>query len=199
MTDLEIEENYGNNLIIAGVDEAGRGALAGPVVAAAVIIDQQNLITGIKDSKKISTKIRKKLYHEIISNYSYSIGIVSPQRIDHINILEATKEACEMAISLSNQQIDIVLVDGNMQFNDSRFRSIVKGDSKSMSIAAASIIAKVTRDQIMHRLSLSFPIYKWDQNFGYGTNDHIRAIVREGRNMYHRKTFRIKKIDNIIN
>tara|TARA_B110000503_G_C7169555_1_gene423647 strand:- start:4458 stop:5045 length:588 start_codon:yes stop_codon:yes gene_type:complete len=194
MADLEIEKTYGN-VIIAGVDEAGRGPLAGPVVAAAVIIDQQNIITGIRDSKKISKKNREELYNIITANYCWSVGIISSEEVDQINILEATKKACKLAVSSMQVRAEIVIVDGNMKFDDMRFYSIIKGDDKSMSIAAASIVAKVTRDRIMEELSSDFPIYKWHKNSGYGTKDHIDAIVQNGRTIHHRKTFKVKGVD----
>jgi ribonuclease HII len=194
MADLEIEKSYGN-VIIAGVDEAGRGPLAGPVVAAAVIVDQQNIIAGIRDSKKISKKKREELYDKITANYRWSVGIISSEEIDEINILEATKKACELAVSSMNVGSEIVLVDGNMKFNDTRFYSIIKGDDKSTSIAAASIVAKVTRDRIMEALSSDFPTYKWYKNSGYGTKDHIDAILQNGRTIHHRKSFKVKGVD----
>jgi ribonuclease HII len=191
---LDIENGYIGR-IIAGVDEAGRGPLAGPVVAAAVIIDQDNIIEGIRDSKKIAKKKREMLYEQITANYKWSVGIVSPAEIDQINILQATIKACKMAVSSIKTRPEIVLVDGNMKFDDERFYSIVKGDDKSISIAAASIIAKVTRDRIMEELSLSFPAYGWGKNSGYGTKDHMDAIIKEGRTMHHRRSFKVKGVD----
>ena len=139
--DLSIESNYPG--VVAGVDEAGRGPLAGPVVAAAVIIDQKNLIEGIKDSKKLSKNKREELYVKITQNYAWSIGLVGPKEIDEINILEATKKACVLAVEGLIKEPSVVIVDGNMKFSDKRFVSYIKGDDKSISIAAASIIAKV--------------------------------------------------------
>lgn len=194
MADLEIEKQYGD-VIIAGVDEAGRGPLAGPVVAAAVIVDQQNIITGIRDSKKIPKKKREELYDKITTNYLWSIGIVSPAEIDEMNILEATKKACRMAVYSMDTRAEQVLVDGNMKFDDKCFHSIIKGDDKSMSIAAASIVAKVTRDRIMEELSQEFSVYQWHKNSGYGTKDHINAILQNGRTMHHRRSFKVKGVD----
>ena len=194
MADLEIEKQYGD-IIIAGVDEAGRGLLAGPVVAAAVIVDQQNIIAGIQDSKKIPKKKREELYGKITANYLWSVGIVSPAEIDEINILQATKKACKMAVSSMETRAELVLVDGNMKFDDERFYSIIKGDDKSMSIAAASIVAKVTRDRIMEELSQEFSAYKWHKNSGYGTKDHINAIIRNGRTTHHRRSSKVKGVD----
>lgn len=194
MADFEIEKTYGD-VVIAGVDEAGRGPLAGPVVAAAVIVDQTKMIAGIRDSKKLSKKKREDLYDKITSSYIWSVGIIDPGEIDQINILQATIKACKMAVSSMNTRPEIVLVDGNMKFEDERFYSIVKGDDKSISIAAASIVAKVTRDRIMDGLSASFPSYGWSKNSGYGTKDHIDAIIMKGRSIHHRTSFKVKGVD----
>jgi ribonuclease HII len=191
MPDLSIESNYTG--LIAGVDEAGRGPLAGPVVAAAVILDQNNLIPGIKDSKKLSKQRREELYTKITENYLWSVGIVSPQEIDEINILEATKKACVLAVGSLSIQPEIVIVDGNMKFTDPRFVSYVKGDDKSISIGAASIVAKVTRDRIMDLLHTDFPHYHWAKNSGYGTRDHIFAMEQHGKTIHHRMSFKLKK------
>lgn len=194
MTDLEIERSYKGKLI-AGVDEAGRGPLAGPVVAAAVIVDQNNIIEGIRDSKKISKKKREILYEQITNAYKYSVGVASAAEIDQINILQATIKACKMAVSDLSIAPEIVLVDGNMKFDDARFYSIVKGDDKSLSIAAASIVAKVTRDRIMDELSAEFPDYAWAKNSGYGTKDHLEAIKKIGRTKHHRASFKVRGVD----
>ena len=191
MVDLTIEDQYGE-LIIAGVDEAGRGPWSGPVVAAAVIIDRKNIIAGINDSKKIAKKKREALFQQITTNYLWSVGIVEADEIDRINILEATKKACQIAVNSISTRADIVIVDGNMKFDDQRYNSIIKGDAKSLSIAAASIIAKVTRDRIMDKLSAEHPEYKWEKNSGYGTKDHLAAIIKYGLTKHHRKSFKIK-------
>ena len=188
--DLSIESNYQG--VVAGVDEAGRGPLAGPVVAAAVIIDQNNLIEGIKDSKKLSKNKREELYVKITQNYTWSIGVVGPKEIDEINILEATKKACVLAVEGLIKQPSVVIVDGNMKFSDKRFVSYVKGDDKSISIAAASIIAKVTRDRMMALLHQDFPYYFWAKNSGYGTKEHISAIEKYGSSIHHRLSFKLK-------
>ena len=193
MTDLEIEQRFFGK-IIAGVDEAGRGPLAGPVVAAAVIVDQNNIIKGIRDSKKLSKKKREDIYHSITSHYIWSVGIVGSDEIDEINILQATIKACRLAVGALKVKADIVLVDGNMKFGDQRFLSIIKGDDKSISIAAASIIAKVTRDRLMNDLSNEFPEYKWHQNAGYGTKEHKEAIIKHGQSVHHRKSFKVKDL-----
>ncbi len=188
---LDIENSYINK-VVAGIDEAGRGPLAGPVVAAAVIIDQSNIVPEIDDSKKLSQVKRELLYQHIIENYQYSLGVVYPPEIDEINILQATIKACKIAEKNLHLKSDIVLVDGNMKFLDPRFISIVKGDTKSISIAAASIIAKVTRDRIMEQLHHSYPMYNWRSNKGYGTKEHIDAIMRYGRTVHHRESFQFK-------
>ncbi|MCC8406288.1 MAG: ribonuclease HII [Rickettsia endosymbiont of Sceptobius lativentris] len=186
---LQYEKKY-HNYIVAGIDEAGRGPLAGPVVASAVIIDNTNIIPGIKDSKKLSKKKRELLYEQITSNYAWSTAIISHTEIDEINILEATKKACSIAAASLTTKPEIVLVDGNMRFNDERFVSIVNGDNLSLSIAAASIIAKVTRDRLMLDLSTEFPQYLWHKNSGYGTKEHIEAINTHGLSPYHRRSFK---------
>ena len=188
--DLSIESNYQG--VVAGVDEAGRGPLAGPVVAAAVIIDQNNLIKGIKDSKKLSKNKREELYVKITQNYVWSIGVVEPKEIDEINILEATKKACVLAVEGLIKEPSVVIVDGNMKFSDQRFVSYIKGDDRSISIAAASIIAKVTRDRIMGLLHQEFPYYFWAKNSGYGTKEHISAIEKYGSSIHHRLSFKLK-------
>jgi ribonuclease HII len=180
--------------VIAGIDEAGRGPLAGPVVAAAVIIDPNNLIPGINDSKLISEKKRLELYKFITANYPYSIGIATNEEIDEINILQATKLACTRAFDALPMKADTVIIDGNMKFEQKNFISIIKGDQKSLSIAAASIIAKVTRDKIMLDLHESFPQYSWDKNKGYPTKDHTVAIRNFGSSIHHRKTFKVPEL-----
>ncbi len=186
---LHFEKKY-HNYIIAGIDEAGRGPLAGPVVASAVIIDNTNIIPGIKDSKKLSKKKRELLYEQITSNYAWSTAIISHTEIDEINILEATKKACSIAAANLSLKLEIVLVDGNMPFKDKRFVSIINGDNLSLSIAAASIVAKVTRDRLMLDLSTEFPQYLWHKNSGYGTREHIEAINIHGLSPYHRRSFK---------
>ena len=191
MPDLHLEQNFAGK-IVAGIDEAGRGPLVGPVFAAAVIIDPNHIITGINDSKKLSERKREALFEEIIKYYQYGIGSASTSEIDEINILEATKLACMRAASNLPTRPDIILVDGNMKFNDPSYISIIKGDTLSLSIAAASIIAKVTRDRLMQDLSEQFPGYNWQQNKGYGTQAHVEAIAKLGLTEHHRRSFRIK-------
>lgn len=189
LPDLSIEQQFSG--AVAGVDEAGRGALAGPVVAAAVIIDPHNLAAGVNDSKKLSKLRREKLYSEITANHCWAVGIISPEIIDQVNILEATKLACIQAANKLAISPDKIVVDGNMKFADHRFISLIKGDSISYSVAAASIIAKVTRDRIMASLATEHPNYKWDRNSGYGTKEHIESIWRFGYSIYHRRSFKV--------
>lgn len=188
---LNIEKTYINK-VIAGIDEAGRGPLAGPVVAAAVIIDQQNILPNINDSKKLSQIQREFLYQQIIENYKYSVAIINPEEIDKINILQATIKACILAATTLDITPDVILIDGNMKFTDRRFVSIVKGDEKSLSIAAASIVAKVTRDKIMEELHYVYPMYNWLSNKGYGTKEHINSIIKYGKTIHHRESFKVK-------
>jgi ribonuclease HII len=189
---FKLEQNYLSP--VAGVDEAGRGPLVGPVVAAAVIIDQTRIIDGIKDSKKLTSKKRELLYEQITKNYHWSVGIVDQDEIDLINILEATKKACLIAVANLKVIASTILVDGNMKFTDPRFISIVNGDNLVISISAASIVAKVTRDSLMSEYAKKFPQYMWHKNFGYGTQEHLTAISKHGFSPYHRKSFKIKNL-----
>ncbi|GBD90370.1 ribonuclease HII [bacterium BMS3Abin04] len=176
---------------IAGVDEAGRGPLAGPVVAAAVIFDDETVIDGINDSKKLTEKKREELFELIVNqSLSYGIGIIDQKEIDEINILQAALKAMKAAVNNLNIKPQLILIDGNKTFNsDIPCKAIVKGDGKSFSIAAASIIAKVTRDRLMINAAKNFPNYLWEKNKGYGTKQHIEAIKKYGLTPLHRKTF----------
>ncbi len=189
MADFSIEKQYSEKTIM-GIDEAGRGPLAGPVVVAGVIAEFDDPICGITDSKKISAKRRGELFELITKKYQYSVAVISPQIIDEINILQATIKGCEEVVKKSDIRPDIALVDGNMKFDDKRFVSIIKGDLKSYSIAAASIVAKVTRDRIMQKLALKHPEYHWENNSGYGTAQHLSAIAKHGKTIYHRQSFK---------
>ncbi len=183
--------------IICGVDEAGRGPLAGPVVAAAVIFDNKTVIKQVNDSKKITEKNREKLYEVIIKqSVTYGVGIVDEKLIDKINILQAALLAMKKAVNNLSITPDLILIDGNKTFeSETKTISIVKGDSLSFSIAAASIIAKVTRDRIMMAAAEKFPEYLWHKNKGYGTREHIAAIKKHGPTSLHRITF----LNNILN
>lgn len=184
-------ENSLNYKIIAGVDEAGRGPLCGPVVAAAVIIDRNkiNNIPSINDSKKMSKKAREVAYDWITKNTIWATASASPNEIDEINILQASLLAMKRAIENLSQKPDFVLIDGNKMPKDVLGQAVVKGDAKSISIAAASILAKVTRDKIMTELATEFPKYGWDKNSGYPTKAHLAAIKKFGINDHYRKTF----------
>jgi ribonuclease HII len=191
-------ENQHWGKIICGIDEAGRGPLAGPVVAACVILNQNNLIAGINDSKKLSKAKRQKLFAEICKNHQFAIGIVEAKIIDEINILQATKLAMLKAFENLQKKYqifpEIILVDGNFSpfaksGKISEILPIIKGDSKSLSIAAASIIAKETRDEIMLNLHQEFPVYNFNKHAGYPTKSHIQAIKDFGICAQHRQTF----------
>jgi len=176
---------------IAGVDEAGRGPLAGPVVAAAVILPENACIYGLNDSKKLTSKQRESLYDEIIEKaVAFSVGIIDEKQIDSINILNATKAAMENAVSSLKPQPDILFIDA-VKLENIRIKQvpIVKGDSRSVSIAAASIIAKVTRDRLIDELDQVYPQYGFKKHKGYGTKEHIEAIKKYGICPIHRISF----------
>jgi ribonuclease HII len=181
--------------IIAGTDEAGRGPLAGPVVAAAVILPKDFYDERIDDSKKLSAALRQELFGVIRKNaLSYAYTIISQNKIDEINILKASLLAMKRSVEKLKLQPDLILVDGNKSFSyDAEVIPIVKGDSKSLSIASASIIAKVVRDRIMIKLAKEFPQYGWERNKGYPTKEHIEAVLKCGACRIHRVTF-LKKI-----
>lgn len=177
---------------VAGIDEAGRGPLAGPVVVACVILPQDSMIEGINDSKKISESKREKLY-EIITKeaISYGVGIIYQEEIDEINILQATKKGLHEAIKSMEIKPNVILVDAltGIDTMGIPYKSIIKGDAKSYSIGAASIIAKVTRDRIMREWDKIYPEYGFASHKGYGTAKHIAAIKKYGLTPIHRKTF----------
>ena len=184
--------------VIAGVDEVGRGCIAGPVTAAAVILDPQNIPTGLNDSKKLSLKNRAKLFHAIQNTCIFCVAHSSVKEIDQINILQASLLSMKRAIEGLRTKPDFVLIDGNKSPEnlESRAETIIKGDSKSFSIAAASIVAKITRDRIMSRLDKEFPGYDWSQNVVYPTKFHKSAILNIGITPYHRRSF--KPVHNIL-
>ena len=169
---------------IGGVDEVGRGPLIGPVVAACVVLPLDFKLDGLTDSKKISEKKREEYYEYIINNcLAYAVGECSPKEIDELNILEATKVAMKKAIDKVNKQIklDYVLIDGNMKFDfEYPYKSIVKGDFYSISISAASVIAKVYRDRILIDLDKKYPMYGYKSHKGYPTKKHLEAIKKYG-------------------
>lgn len=181
--------------IVCGIDEAGRGPLAGPVYAAAVILPKGHIVEGVNDSKKISEKKRDFLFDKIIDEcVCYSIGTATELEIDEINILQATFLAMQRAVAGLDIKPDIALVDGNKQPGlDIAEQTIVKGDSKSANIAAASIIAKVSRDRYMLEMAEKYPEYQFEKHKGYGTKLHYEMIEKYGISPIHRKTF-LKKL-----
>ena len=183
---------------IAGVDEVGRGPLAGPVTAAAVILDPLNIPENLNDSKVLSSKKREKLFDELKSSSIFAIAHVSPKEIDKLNILQASLLAMVNAVSNLKVKPNHILIDGNKVPDRliGRATAIVKGDRKVLSIAAASIIAKVTRDKLMHELDSKFPVYGWAKNAGYPTKCHMNAIVKYGVTPHHRRSF--KPVHNIL-
>lgn len=191
---FELEDLYVHPYVF-GVDEAGRGPLAGPVVAACVYIPQQNrnhpVWKDVNDSKILTETRREILFSVIQSQCISGIGSASVEDIDSINILQASFLAMRRALESCEPAPDMVLIDGNRAPKDWPWasRPIIKGDSKSVSIAAASILAKVTRDRIMKDLAQEFPAYDWDKNAGYGTPAHLEAIYRSGISPHHRKSF----------
>ena len=180
---------------IAGVDEAGRGPLAGPVVAAAVILPKGMCIDGVNDSKKLSAKQREALFHEIYEHaLSVGVGIVSHEVIDRINIYQASILAMRKAVEKLAIAPSIVLADGNSFKHESwQFQNIIDGDAKSITIAAASVIAKVTRDNLMREYHEQFPLYGFDRHKGYGTKFHVEALRRYGMCPIHRRSFHIHR------
>jgi ribonuclease HII len=190
----ELSKFLVENRIEAGCDEAGRGCLAGPVVAAAVILDPTKEIKGLNDSKQISDKKRRELCDQIKSNaLNFSVAFVDESKIDELNILNASIFAMHQAIAGLSIQPEWLLIDGN------RFHSylniphscIIKGDGKFQSIAAASILAKTFRDDFMLKLDEEFPAYNWKKNMGYPTQEHREAIYKFGATKHHRMTFKL--------
>ncbi len=189
---LDYEKKY-KNKIVAGIDEAGRGPLAGPVVCASVIMPLDNIIEGIDDSKKLSSKKRDLLFDEIVKTaISYSIVEVDEKTIDQINILNATKLGMEECLKKLKIRPDVVLIDAVKISTDIAQENIIHGDALSYNIAAASILAKVYRDRLMERVDRIYPQYCFAKHKGYGTKLHIELLKKYGPCPLHRKTF-IKK------
>ena len=177
---------------ICGIDEAGRGPLAGPVVVASVIMPADSMIEGVNDSKKVSEKKREKLYDQILEEaISYGVGIIGQDEIDEINILNATKKGLTMSLQELTVKPDLIIVDALTHIDTMGipYESIIKGDAKCYSIAAASIIAKVTRDRIMREWDKVYPQYGFEKHKGYGTAAHIAAIREYGLCPIHRRSF----------
>ncbi len=191
-----LKSSYSNHFIEAGCDEAGRGCLAGPVVAAAVILplDYKNEL--LNDSKKLNEKSRNRLKLEIQNNaIAWAIGIVTHQEIDKINILNASILAMHRALDQLSQTPQLIIVDGNRfkPYHNIPYYCIVKGDGKYLAIAAASILAKTYRDDLMITLSKEYPQYGWERNKSYATRDHILALEEFGQSPLHRKSFHLKR------
>ncbi len=209
-----LEKELGGFVI--GIDEVGRGALAGPVIVSAVLCPYQacfanskseeeyclNLFSGVNDSKKLSSVKRESIFNVLSQYVSYSIGIATAYEVDKHNVLQATFIAMKRAIinleyliekdNILNKGINYtIIVDGNIvpEIGDYKVLPVVKGDSKSMTIATASILAKVIRDRMMIKLHNDFPIYNWHKNKGYGTKEHIKALLEEGKSIEHRESF----------
>ena len=198
---LSYERNYYEEgaKLIAGVDEAGRGPLAGPLVIAAVVMPQEFFISGLNDSKQISASKRDKLYDEILQKaLSVSVNIVSISNIDELNIYRATQQGMAEVLLHLDKKPDVALIDAMpVEAGDIKTVSLVHGDALSASIAAASIIAKVTRDRIMEKLDTLYPAYKFANNKGYGSKDHMQAIDQDGVTEWHRRSYEPVKSLNL--
>ena len=180
------------NLIEAGCDEAGRGCLAGPVVAAAVILPRNYKNNDLNDSKKLTFKKRQLLRNEIINSaISWNTAFIDNNEIDNINILRASIKAMHLAIGGLSKVPQHLLIDGNIffRYRDIDHTTVIKGDSLFLSIAAASVLAKTFRDEFMEKIHMEYPLYGWDKNKGYGTAFHRDAIMKYGITPYHRKSF----------
>lgn len=189
---MNLKPFFTENLIEAGCDEAGRGCIAGPVVAAAVILPRGMDFPEFDDSKKLSEKQREKLRIKVLENAeAYGVGIVSAEEIDEINILNASFLAMHRAIDQLKIRPELLLIDGNRfnKYKDIKHQCIVGGDAKYQAIAAASILAKTTRDHIMEEIDNQYPNYNWKKNKGYPTIEHKNAVADFGMSPYHRKTF----------
>lgn len=188
--ELDLNHAAGNRIVI-GIDEAGRGPLAGPVAAAAVALNLNDPIPGLDDSKKLTPKKRDEIYHEIISRaMAWSVEMVDEKSIDKLNILKASLTAMRIAAMKLNVKNPVYLVDGNRMVDELRPQiNIIGGDSLSASIAAASVIAKVTRDRFMIEISGNYPEYGFERHFGYATREHLAALDKYGPCPLHRKSF----------
>lgn len=181
-----------NIKLVAGIDEAGRGPLAGPVVVACVIMPEDSYIIGVNDSKKLSEKKREKIFEEIKKQaIAYAVGIIDNEEIDEINILNATKKGLTLAIAQMGKKPEYILTDAleNIDTLNIPYMSVIKGDMKSYQIACASIIAKVTRDRMMLEYAKKYPGYDFEKHKGYGTKKHYEALKEKGLSPIHRKSF----------
>ncbi len=189
-----LKNNYSGNILEAGTDEAGRGCLSGPVVAAAVILPENFEHPFLNDSKQLSEKQRKELKPFIEENaLAFGVCFVDEKEVDKINVLQASIIGMQRSIAQLNPQPEFIIVDGNKfkPYNEIPHETIVKGDAKYLSIAAASVLAKTYRDEFMEKIHQEFPMYNWKQNKGYPTKQHRNAIREFGITPYHRKTFRL--------
>lgn len=194
-------QHFLSDKIICGVDEAGRGCLAGPVVAAAVILPKDFTHDFLNDSKQLTETQRNELRPIIEKNaISFGVGIIDNQKIDEVNILQATYLAMHEAIDKISKKIGLLIVDGNRfkSYKRIEHKTIIKGDGKYIEIAAASILAKTYRDEIMENMSTEFPIYHWQKNKGYPTIQHRNAIKENGSCIYHRNTFQLLKPEPLL-
>lgn len=197
-----MELSFQNKLLEAGCDEAGRGCLSGPVVAAAVIFPHDFKSNTINDSKQLSKKKRDELRSEIENNaIAWSVAFVYPKRIDEINILNASIEAMHIAISKLSIKPEFLAIDGNKfkPYLNIPHECCIKGDAKFINIAAASILAKTYRDEYMEKIHDEFPVYEWNKNKGYPTKFHREAIIENGITEYHRKSFKLFPIQIKMN
>ena len=186
--------NYSGKILEAGTDEAGRGCLSGPVVAAAVILDEDFSHPLLNDSKQLSEKERQELRPFIEKNaLAYAVSFIHNEEVDKLNVLQASITGMHRSIAALKTQPEFIIVDGNKfkPLGDIPYETIVKGDAKYMSIAAASVLAKTYRDEFMEKIHKEFPEYNWQKNKGYPTKEHRNAIRQFGATKYHRKTFKL--------
>lgn len=194
---LRLHYSFDTQIIECGCDEAGRGCLAGPVVAAAVILPADYQNDRINDSKQITKKVREELRKEIERDaVAYAVSFVSEKEIDEMNILAASLTGMNRAVQQLSVKPQLLLIDGNHFRNqtDIPYRCVVKGDATFMNIAAASILAKTYRDELMMKLDAEYPMYGWKKNVGYPTKDHQDAVIKYGLSPYHRKSFHLKRL-----
>ncbi len=189
-------QHFPTNEVVCGVDEAGRGCIAGPVVAAAVVLPKNFTHNFLNDSKQLSEQQRNQLRPIIEQNaLAFGVGIIDNNKIDEVNILQATYLAMHQAIDQINIKLDLLIIDGNRfkPYKNIAHQTIIKGDGKYIEIAAASVLAKTYRDEIMEKISQEFPIYHWQKNKGYPTIEHRKAVKEFGSCEYHRQTFQLLK------